>query len=131
MALGYITTLRNSRLDAITSAVGSNGKIRIYSGTRPSTGGAETTMLVELACSATFAPGASGGVLTANAITDGTVATGGTATWFRVVTSGNNAVLDGSVGATGSGQDMELSSTSLVATGTVSISSFEITAGNA
>jgi hypothetical protein len=131
MALGYVETLRHSRLAAITSAVGSNGKLRIYKGTRPATGGAETDLLVELACSATFAPAPSGGQLTANAITDGTAGDSGTATWFRVLTSGNVAVLDGSVSATGGGGDMELSSTSIVAGGTVSISSFVITAGNA
>jgi hypothetical protein len=130
MALGYSVTLRNNRLAAITTAVGSNGVLRIYSGTRPATGGTETTQLVQLACSATFAPAPSGGVLTANAITDGTAGNNGTATWWRLATSGGTHVIDGDVGATGSGADMELSSTSIVSGGTVSITSFEVTAGN-
>jgi len=117
-------------LDALTTAVGASGKIRIYDGTRPATGGTATTLLAELPCSATFAPAASGGVLTLNAITSDTSADAtATATWFRILTSGNTAVIDGSVGT--SGADLNLNTTSIVAGATVAISSFTITAGNA
>ena len=130
MTLGYVATLRNNQLAQITTAVGTSGKIRIYSGTRPATGGAETTVLAELPCSATFAPAPSGGVLTVNAITsDASADATGTATWFRVLTSANAAVLDGDVGTSGS--DLNLNSTSLTAGGSVAITSFTITAGNA
>lgn len=130
MALGYSTTLRNAQLDAVTTAVGASGKIRIYSGTRPATGGTATTQLAELPCSATFAAAASAGVLTVNAITsDSSADATGTASWFRVLTSANAAVIDGDVGTSGS--DLNLNSVSLTAGGTVSISSFTITCGNA
>lgn len=130
MALGYSVALRNAQLDAITTAVGASGKIRIYSGTRPATGGTATTLLAELPCSAAFAPAASAGVLTVNTITsDSSADATGTASWFRVLTSANVAVIDGDVGTSGS--DLNLNSVSLTAGGTVSISSFTITAGNA
>jgi len=130
MALGYSTTLRNAQLDQITTAVGTSGKLRIYDGTRPATGGTVTNLLAELPCSATFAPSASGGVLTVNAITtDASADATGTATWFRVVTSANAFVMDGSVGT--SGADCNLNSTSLTAGGSVAVTSFTITAGNA
>ena len=130
MALGYVATLRNAQLDAITTAVGTSGKIRIYSGTRPATGGTATTLLAELPCSATFAPAASAGVLTVNAITsDASADATGTASWFRVLTSANAAVIDGDVGT--SGADLNLNSVSLTAGGSVAITSFTITAGNA
>ena len=130
MALGYVATLRNAQLDAITTAVGASAKIRIYSGTRPATGGTATTLLAELPCSATFAPAASGGVLTVNAITsDASADATGTASWFRVLTSGNAAVIDGDVGTSGS--DLNLNSVSLTAGGSVAVTSFTITAGNA
>lgn len=130
MALGYVATLRNAQLDAITTAVGTSGKIRIYSGTRPATGGTATTLLAELPCSATFAPAASGGVLTINAITsDASADATGTASWFRILTSANAAVVDGDVGTSGS--DLNMNSTSFTAGGSVAISSFTITAGNA
>lgn len=130
MALGYVATLRNAQLDAITTAVGTSGKLRIYSGSRPATGGTATTLLAELPCSATFAAAASGGVLTLNALTtDASADASGTATWFRILTSANAAVLDGDVGTSGS--DLNLNSTSITAGGSVAVTSFTITAGNA
>jgi hypothetical protein len=132
MALGYAEPLRNARLDAITTRAGSSALLRIYQGTRPSTGGTATTLLVQLTCNATFAPAASGGQLTLNAITAGEAVETDTATWFRIVQSGGSThVMDGSVTGTGGGGDMELSSTSIISGGTVSITSFVITAGNA
>ena len=131
MTAGYVTALRNARADEITAAIGSNGLLRIYDGTRPATGGAATTLLAELALGATFAPAASGGVLTANAITqDASANATGTATWFRLTTSGGTAVVDGSVTATGGGGDLELNTTSLVSGGPVAVTSLTITEGN-
>jgi hypothetical protein len=129
MALGYVTTLRNNQLAQITTSVGASGKIRIYSGTRPATGGTETTVLAELPCSATFAPAPSAGVLTLNAITSATASATGTASWFRILTSANAAVFDGNVGTSGS--DLNLNSTAITSGANVAISSFTITAGNA
>lgn len=130
MAIAYSTTLRNSRLDQITSAVGASGLLRIYDGSRPASGGAATTLLAELTCNATFAPSASGGVLTLNAITqDSSANATGTATWFRITTSGGTFVIDGSVSTSGS--DLNLTTTSIVATQPVSVTSFTITEGNA
>ncbi len=99
MALGYSTTLRNARQDTITSTIGASGLLRIYDGTRPATGGTATTLLAQLTCNATFAPGASSGVLTLNSITTApSAAASGTATWFRFATSGGTAHIDGSAG---------------------------------
>lgn len=129
MALAYATTLRNAMLDEITAAAGSNAFLRIYSGTRPVTGGAATTLLAELTCNATFAPAASGGVLTLNSITqDSSANATGTATWFRIVTSGGTFVLDGDVGTSGS--DLNLTTTSITLGQPVQVTSFTITEGN-
>ena len=130
MALAYSTTLRNSQLDAVSTAVGTGGLIRIYDGTRPATGGAATTLLAELTVAGAFAPAAAAGVLTVNAVTqDSSANATGTATWFRVTTSAGTFVIDGNVSTSGS--DMNLNTTSIVATGPVSITSFTITRGNA
>lgn len=131
MALGINSTTRNAMADAITTRAGASALLRIYDGTRPATGGTATTLLAELTCNATFAPAASGGVLTLNAITSDTSANAtGTATWFRIVQSGGAThVLDGNVSTSGS--DMNLSTTSIVSGATVSISSATITIGNA
>lgn len=99
MSWGYIATLRNARLDAITTAVGALGRLRLYDGVQPATGGAATNLLCDLPCSATFAPGAAAGVLTVNAITTTNAALSGTCTWCRVTTSGGTAIMDAPAGA--------------------------------
>ena len=130
MALGYISGLRNAQLDAITTFAGGTAKLTIYSGTRPATGGTATTALVTLTCNATFAPAASSGVLTLNAITSANATSTGTASWFRLFkTDGTTIVMDGNVGTSGS--DLNFNTVSFVSGASVAISSFTITAGNA
>lgn len=130
--LKYKTTLKNSRLDAITSAIGTSGLLRIYSGTQPTnpdTALGAQVLLAELPLSSTFAAAASSGVLTANAITnDSSADATNTATWFTLCTSGGTRIVDGSVGTSGS--DLNLNTTSIVAGAQVSVSSLTITAGN-
>lgn len=131
--ISYDDTLRNARLDAITTRAGGSALLRIYSGTRPANGGAETTLLAELTCNATFAPAASGGVLTLNSITsDSSADASGTASWFRIYDSGgSNIVMDGSVSTVAAGTgDLQLDSTSITAGQTVSVDTFVITEGN-
>jgi hypothetical protein len=130
MALAYSVAVRNAMLDEITAAVGASGLLRIYDGSRPATGGTATTLLAELTLNATFAPAASSGVLTLNAITsDSSANATGTATWFRIVTSGGTHVIDGNVGTSGS--DLNLNTTSIVSGAAVAVTSFTITGGNA
>jgi len=132
MTLSYKETLKDARLDEITAAIGSNGLLRIYSGTKPTNAdtalGAQT-VLAELALSSTFASGASGGVLTASSITaDSSANLTGTATWFALTTSGGTRIVDGSVGT--SGEDLNLNTTSIVSGAQVAVSSLTITSGN-
>jgi hypothetical protein len=130
MALAYSVAVRNAMLDEITAAVGASGLLRIYDGSRPATGGTATTLLAELTLNATFAAAASSGVLTLNAITsDSSANATGTATWFRIVTSGGTHVIDGNVSTSGS--DLNLNTTSIVSGAAVAVTSFTITGGNA
>lgn len=130
--LKYSVALKNSKLDRITATVGASGLLQIYSGaqpTNPDTAIGAQVKLAELVCNATFAPGASGGVLTANAIAnDSSADATGTAAWFRLCTSGGTAVVDGTVGT--SGTDCIIDNTSITAGQVVSCSSLVITAGN-
>jgi hypothetical protein len=131
MAIAYEqATLRDAMLDAITTRAGNAALLRIYSGSRPATGGTATTLLAELTCGTPFAAAAVNGVLTLGAITqDSSANATGTATWFRIVQSdGTTFVLDGDVGTSGS--DLNLSTVSIVATQPVSVTSFVITEGN-
>ena len=130
--LKYSTALKNAKLDAITTAVGNAGLLRIYDGTQPAGPGTAITsqvLLAELVCGSPFAPGASGGVLTANAITqDSSANNNGTASWFRLLTSGGTAIMDGTVGT--SGCDLTIDSTSITAGQAVSCTSLTITSAN-
>ena len=132
MALGLLVALRNNRLDEITALIDAgsgDGKIVLYSGSRPATGGSVTTEVATLTFADPPFPAASSGAMTANTIDDDADATGGTATWFRVVDSDDTFVFDGDVGD--SGEDLELNSAVISAGATVSISSFVLTEGNA
>ena len=132
MAISYPTTVRNARMDLITTQAGTLAKLRIYTGPRPATAAAITTqtLLAELICNATFAPAASGGVLTLNAISDDVAANAsGFPQWFRIVkTDGTTFVLDGSVGHVGS--DLNFSSLDFVVNALVKVTTFTITEGN-
>ncbi len=133
MALAFLEALRHSMLDEITALIdadAADGELRIYDGSRPATGGAATTLLSTLNLGYVFAAGASGGDLTANAISDDTSAAAtGTATWFRITDSSGDFIMDGDVGTSGS--DLNLNSVAITIGGTVSVTSFVITAGNA
>jgi len=129
MTTGYSTTLRNAQLDAITTAVGSAGKLQIYDGTRPATGGTATNKLAEFTLGSPFAAGASSATLSPTLPSNVTALLSGTATWFRITTSGGTFVIDGSVGT--SGADCNLNTTTISSGGTVSVTSFSISRGNA
>ena len=133
MAIKYDATTRNAMLDALTTRVGTSGLLRIYDGTRPATVATAITtqtLLVALTTNATaFAAAASGGVLTASAITNGTAAATGTASWFRLFKSdGTTAIMDGDVST--SGADLNLNNTSIATSQTVSVTAFTVTEGN-
>ena len=132
MTIEYNTNLRNDRMNEVSSSIDAVGigKIRMYSGTRPSFGGASGVLLVELEMSAvSFAPAVIG-VITANPITPITAISNGSATWFRIVNGAGNPVLEGSVGANGSGADLELSTVVFSIGLYVVISTLSITEGN-
>jgi hypothetical protein len=130
MTMQFSTTARNAMGDGITSTLGTSGTMKIYSGTPPTNPGTAlsgNTLLSTLALSATFAPATSGGVITANAISNDTnAAATGTASFFRLYKSdGTTCVAQGSVGT--SGTDAIIASTSIVATQTVSCSALTLT----
>lgn len=130
MALSYKTSLRTSRLDEIVSAVGTSGLLKIYSGTPPATVNdalSGNTQLASMACSSTLGT-TSSGVLTFNSISDDSSTVAGTATFFRLTTSGGTAIVQGSVGT--SGADLNLPTTTFVGGGVCSVGSFVITEGN-
>ena len=103
MATGSSTAARNAGLDAkYTTSIGSAGKLQIYDGTRPATGGAATNKLAEFTLGSPFAPASSGGILSPTLPGSTTGLFAGAPTWARIVTSGGTFVHDMSAGV-GSG----------------------------
>lgn len=134
MTTRLAATTRNARLDALITALGGGAQIRIFTTPRPANvAAAETgTLLAELTGGTPFAPAASGGAATANAVTqDASANATGTAAWARLRTSGGTAIMDIDVSATGGGSELELVTTSIVTGQPVQISSFVLTEGNA
>lgn len=129
----YAVTLKNARLDAISTALGTSALLNIYDGSQPAspdTAISSQVLLAQLTCNASaFAAAASGGVLTANAITaDSSANATGTASWFRLTTSGGTAKVDGTVGT--SGTDAIINNTSITSGQSVSCTSLTITSAN-
>lgn len=133
MALGFATTLRTARASQIVAAIDAGagaGKLRLYNGTRPATGGTVTTLLAELTFSDPCGT-VTNGVLTFSAITsDASADNTGTATWFRIVDSTGAFVLDGTITVTGGGGDITMTSTSIQAGVTVDATSLVFTEDN-
>jgi hypothetical protein len=134
MALNTIisTAARNAACDAIVDLIDGGagaGTVKIYTGTQPAGPGTAVgaqVLLGTLTCSDPAFGAASSGVATASAITSDTSADAtGTAAWFRVLDSNAVAIIDGSVGTATA--DMILDSVSIVAGGTISITSWTIT----
>lgn len=128
--MAYNTTLRNAKLDCNATEVGAAGKLEIYSGTKPSPGGAEGTLLATFTLGSPFAPAASAGVQSPTLPSATTGAATGTAGWGRVTKAdGSTWVMDCTVGT--SGAQIILNTLSITSGGAVSVSSWTITAGDA
>lgn len=119
----------NNMINAGVGTPASSGKLAIYTGTQPSTGGGAlsgNTLLVQFSLPSGVFPSASGGVLTAGSIPTAVAGNTGTATWFRLYQSdGTTTIVDGTVGT--SGADLNLASTTITTGDTIAITSFTIT----
>lgn len=133
--LNYSTTLRNAKLDAITTAVGNAGILKLYDNGAAQPAGPGTAvpggsvLLATWTLGSPFAPAASGGVLSPTLPSNVNGAATGTQAWFRIYKSDNTtAVIDGSAGT--SGADMNLSGT-VVSGQPIQITSWTFTDNNA
>lgn len=129
MAIQYSTTHRTNQITTLNTDIGTNAQIILYSGTPPANVAAAltgTTLLVQFAGNASAFGTVSSGVLTANAIANATASATGTASFFRINTSGGTAVMQGTCGT--SGADMILTNTSIASSQVCTFSSMTITA---
>ncbi|SRR6266404_1315444 len=131
MSLTIAVAQKNAMLDAWLDTL-NNGYLRVYSGNRPTnpdTALSGNTQLAELRFGATAFGAAASGVKTANAIAqDASADATGSASFFRAFKSdGSTAVMDGSVGT--SGTDAIIGNTAISSNEPVTCSSLAITAG--
>lgn len=117
MAISLPTASRNASTNAVVDLIDAGagaGVVDIRTTPRPNAADAATGTLL---ATVTLADPAFGNSATGTAtLTDPATVTGiaaGIAAWFRVQDSTGASVYDGSVGATGSGADMELNTTTI------------------
>lgn len=133
--LQYSVPVRNARLDAIETTIGTGPEIEFWSGSLPATcaTAASGTLLARGNLPSDWlAAAASGqiaktGTWTFNGVASGTIG------YFRINRTGSPTACDiqGDVTATGGGGAMTVDNTSIANAQVVTVTSFTITAGNA
>ena len=129
MTLRIDTDAQNAIADAMGDAFNS-GTLEIRSGSQPASANdaATGTVLATISLPAdAFGAAAAGVASKAGTWQDAAADADGTAGWFRMTGPGGET-LDGSVTATSWGGDMELDDVNIVQNGTVTVTSFTITA---
>lgn len=115
---------------AAETALCNAGKLRIYSGTKPTnpdTALGAQTLLAEVTFAATAFGAPSAGSAAAAAMTAVTASATGTASWYRQLKSdGTTVVGDGDVTVTGGGGDITFDSVSFVSGGTVTVTGYSL-----
>jgi len=131
MTVQRSTAVRNARLDAIESTIGTAAKVQIRTGAQPANcaAAASGTLLVEFALGSDWAAAASGGVKAFSSTpVAGTAVATGTAAHYRIVdTAGTTCHEQGTVTATGGGGDVTIDNTSIVSAQAVNINSWSVT----
>lgn len=134
MALQASTTVRNAKLDAVETTVGTGPILTIRTGAQPANCGAANsgTVLATITCPSDWAAAASGGVKAKSGTWQDTSAdNSGTAAHWRLHDStATTCHLQGTCTATGGGGDMELDSTSITAGQTVTVTTFTLNEAN-
>ena len=133
MALQFSVAVRNARLDAIETAIGTSAVLKIRTGSAPAdVATADSgTVLATLSLASDYMAAASSGSKAKSGTWEDTSADAtGTAAHFRVYASdGTTAHMQGTVGT--SGTDMIVDSVSFTAGQAFTISAFTLTDGNA
>lgn len=135
MAIQLSTAVRNARLDAIESTIGTSAVLKIRTGAAPANVGTADsgTVLATLTLPSDWMAAASSGSKAKSGTWEDTSADDtGTAAHFRVYASdGTTAHMQGTVTATGGGGDMTVDNTSFASGQAFTVTSFTLTDGNA
>ena len=133
MTIGLSTTVKNARLDAIESTIGTAAVLKIRTGAAPGIGNADSgTVLATLTLPSDWMAAASGGTKAKSGTWEDTSADAtGTAAHFRIYASdGTTQHIEGTVTATSGGGDMEVDNTSFASGQSFTVSTFTLTEGN-
>ena len=134
MTIQLSTRVRNAKLDAMETTIGTAPLLRIYSGSMPATPATAPsgTLLAEMTLPSDWmAAAAAGAKAMAGTWQDGSANAAGTAGYYRIYDSpGTNCDLQGTVTATGGGGDLTLNNVVLAAGQQVSVTSYTWTDNN-
>jgi hypothetical protein len=122
------TAMRNRQADSLGDDFNS-GTCKLYTGAQPGSGddAASGTLLVTINLPADAFAAAASGAAAKSGTWSGVAGNTGTAGWFRLANAAGTRSIDGAVTATGGGGEIELDSTAITASQTVTINSFSIT----
>jgi hypothetical protein len=135
MAFQASVAVRNAKLDAVETAIGTSAVLKIRTGSQPAsvaTADSGTVLATVNLPSDWMAAASSGTKAMAGTWQDSSADATGTAGHYRIYASdGTTAHLQGSVTATGGGGDLTVDSVSFTAAQSFTITSYTWTEGNA
>ena len=134
MAAQFSVDVRNARLDAVETTVGTSPTLEIRTGAQPANCAAADsgTKLADIALPSDWmAAAASGSKAKSGTWQDASADATGTAAHFRLKSSGGTCHMQGSVTATGGGGDLTVDNTSFASGQSFTVTGFTLTDGNA
>lgn len=135
MAIQFSVAVRNARLDAIETAIGTSAIMRIRTGAAPAscaTADSGTVLATLNLPSDWMAAAASGSKSMSGTWQDSSADASGTAGQFRIYDStGTTCHLQGTVTATGGGGDLQVDNVNFATGQQFTVTSFTLTDGNA
>jgi hypothetical protein len=135
MAIKFSVAVRNARLDAIETAIGTSAVLKIRTGAAPATvatADSGTVLATVNLPSDWLAAAASGSKAKSGTWEDTAADAAGTAAHFRIYASdGTTAHMQGTVTATSGGGDMEVDNVVFAVGQNFTVTAFSITDGNA
>lgn len=135
MAIQLSTGVRNARLDAIESTIGTSAVLKIRTGSAPANVATADSGTVLATCtlpSDWMAAASSGAKAKSGTWEDTSADATGTAAHFRIYASdGTTAHIQGTVTATAGGGDMTVDNTSFASGQAFTVTGFTLTDGNA
>lgn len=134
MAIQLSVAVRNARLDAIETTIGTSAVLKIRTGAQPATCATADsgTVLATISCPSDWANAASSGSKTLlGSWSDSAADNTGTAAHFRLYASdGTTCHMQGTVTITGGGGDMTVDNTSFASGQVFTVTTFTLTDAN-